>query len=354
MNKEICMYVATQEATVTQILKQIDIGERGIVFVVDNNEKLVGCATDGDIRRWLIKTANLEASVSECMYNKPKYLYDSDKIDRKKYMLKYSINALPIVDVNMHIKDIVFLNEMNVQEEIQENTALQDVVTVIMAGGKGTRLYPYTKILPKPLIPIGDIPIIERIMMRFLECGAKKFYLTVNYKKNMIKSYFDENPSNYEIIYVEENKPLGTGGSLKLIKEKFDKPIFVTNCDILIQAKLEDIYKQHIALGNAITIVAALKNITIPYGVIKVKEQGQIEEMQEKPSLSHFVNTGMYVVNPELLELIPEDTFYHMPQLAEEIMSRGMKVGIYPISEDAFLDMGELEEMRRMEEKLNV
>lgn len=345
-------YLITGELSVVQAMQKIDKNARGIVFVVDSIGCLIGCVTDGDIRRWLIKTADLDASVSEFMFENPKYIFESDSINPDEYMIKYSITALPVLDKERKICDIIFKDTVNSDVSEKKDERLGDVPVVIMAGGKGTRLYPYTKILPKPLIPIGDIPILERIMNRFIERGTRNFYLTVNYKKGMIRSYFDDAQLECDIKYIEENKPLGTAGSLKLITDKFDCPIIVTNCDILIEADLYDIYQQHKLSGNAITIVSSLKNITIPYGVLDVREQGIISGMREKPSLSYFVNTGMYVVNPDLLEWIPDDTFYHMPQLAEEAMRRGLQVGMYPISEDAFLDMGEFAEMQRMEEKL--
>lgn len=345
-------YITTENITVVQAMQKIDANVKGIVFVVDESKKLIGCVSDGDIRRWLIKTADLNAPLSKIMFKNPKYIFQTDNIDAIKYMTEYSITALPVLNETGVIVDIVFRDSDTTVRRKQGTDRLSTVPVVIMAGGKGTRLYPYTKILPKPLIPIGDIPILERIMNRFIECGAREFFLTVNYKKSMIKSYFEEANLACDIEYVEESKPLGTAGSLKLIDRSFDCPIFITNCDILIDANLEDIYNHHINSGNAITIVSSLKNITVPYGVLDVKEQGIISGMREKPSLSYFVNTGMYVVNPELLSWIPDDTFYHMPQLAEEAMARGYQVGMYPISEDAFLDMGEFAEMQRMEEKL--
>ena len=232
--------------------------------------------------------------------------------------------------------------------------SLSEVPVIIMAGGKGTRLYPYTKVLPKPLIPIGDIPIMERIINKFRDYGAEKFFATVNYKKGMIKSYFAENQMDFTIDYVEEDKPLGTAGSLSLIKEQFEKPFIVTNCDILINADYDDIYKYHMESGNELTIVSALKNIVVPYGVIHSSENGTVASMEEKPKLSYFVNTGMYILNPELIKDIPDDTFFHMTDLTNKLLKEGRKVGMYPISEDSFLDMGEFEEMHRMEAKLNL
>ena len=169
----------------------------------------------------------------------------------------------------------------------------------------------------------------------------------------MIKSYFKELAPKYTITYVEEDKPLGTAGSIKLIKKKFEDSIIITNCDILIEADYEKVIKHHKESGNAMTIVSSLKNTTIPYGVLHSSENGQITSMEEKPQLSCFINTGMYVLEPQYIELIPEDTFYHMPSLAEQLIAKGLKVGMYPISESSFLDMGEFEEMKKMEARVN-
>ena len=195
---------------------------------------------------------------------------------------------------------------------------------------------------------------MERIIKKFCEFGTQKFYATVNYRKNMIRSYFSEQSGEYELQYVEEDKPLGTAGSLQLITDSFEKPFIVTNCDILIHADYEDIYRYHKKSGNELTIVTALKNIVVPYGVIHSSGNGIVESMEEKPKLSYFVNTGMYILNPELKNEIPEDTFYHMTDLTDKLLAEHRRVGMYPISEDSFLDMGEFEEMRRMEEKLNL
>lgn len=349
---ELTKYVADRGISVVQAMQKIDDGGKGILFLIDDDEVLVGCVTDGDIRRWIIKTADLSASVDIFMTKSPQYVYIWDTEPAEKILREKSINAVPIVDDDFRIHGIAVRSVFNRKGDADD--CLKGVPVVIMAGGMGTRLYPYTKILPKPLIPIGDVPIVERIMEKFAMRGVNKIYMTVNYKKGMIKSYFDEVSRSYDISYVEENKPLGTGGSIKLIEEKFDRPIIVTNCDILIQADLGEIYKFHKESGNDITIVSSVKNTTIPYGVLKIKENGIVEEMQEKPSLSNLINTGMYVLNPELIDMIPDDTFFHMTHLVDECIETGKQVGIFPISEDSYLDMGELEEMRRMEDKLKI
>lgn len=351
--EEFTSFLISPDNTVVEAMQKIDSNARGILFAADEDCKLSGVITDGDIRRWLIRTGELHALVRQVMNQNPKVISPGDLVASKKYMEKLGITALPIINEAGVIVDIIF-RESKDGVFLKPKQGLEQVSVVIMAGGKGTRLYPFTKILPKPLIPIGDIPIMERIINKFREFDIQDFYVTVNYRKNMIKSYFSENSGNYKIQYVEEDKPLGTAGSLGLIQTEFDQPFIITNCDILIHADYSDIYRYHREAGNELTIVTALKNMVVPYGVIHSKENGGVEAIEEKPKLSYFVNTGMYILNPKILKEIPKDTFFHMTDLTDKLLKEHRKVGMYPISEDSFLDMGEFEEMRRMEEKLNM
>lgn len=346
---DINAFLSTGDISIVEAMQKIDQNSKGILFVVDNSGILLGCLTDGDIRRWIIKTANLTAAVSTMMNCKVRFLFEGDSDRDQQYMASEKVNCIPIVNVDKKVVDVRFVGD----KHKDHGNSLAGVPVVIMAGGKGTRLYPYTKILPKPLIPIGDIPIIERIMNRFYSYGVKDFYITVNYKKEMIKSYFSELNPPYRIRYVEENKPLGTAGSIKLIKETFKTPIIITNCDILIEADYDHVLEYHKKTKNDLTIVSSLKNVTIPYGVLHLKENGIITSMEEKPQLSYFINTGMYYINPEHIQEIPDNTFYHMTHLAEKLMAEGKKVGMYPISESSYLDMGQFEEMKKMEERVN-
>lgn len=347
-------FISKSNINVVEALSKIDECGYGIIYIVNDANQLIGAVSDGDIRRWIIKTNDLSANISFFMNRKPKYIFENERDKANEFRKKYPISSLPILNSNKEVIDIVvFKKSVDLTAEVRSSKNW-DIPCVIMAGGKGTRLFPYTKVLPKPLIPIGDTPILERIFNRFAGFGVKKFYLTVNYKKNMIRLYFDEVNPDYDIAYIEEEKPLGTGGSLRLIKESFSKPIIVANCDALINADYKDLYDFHNKSGNEITVVSSLKNITVPYGVLKTKENGELIDMEEKPKLSYFINTGMYVINPNTISLIPKDEVYHMTNLVEDVKKRGGKVGMYPISEDSFLDMGEFDEMRRMEEKLNI
>lgn len=345
-------FIGKDSISIVDAMGMIDANSKGILFIVDDDEKLIGSLTDGDIRRWIMRSGSISAKVSEAMNTSPKSLSVGEVKNAVNIMKQQFITAIPIVDDNNRIVDVVILAEVERSVDIKGD--LSDIPVVVMAGGKGTRLYPYTKILPKPLVPIGDTPIIERIINYYTDYGMKNFYMTVNYKKGMIRSYFDDVEKNYSIKYVEETKPLGTSGSIKLIEDKFDRPIFVTNCDALILADYYDIYQHHLKSGNDITMVSALKSFQVPYGVMHTGENGVLESMEEKPKLSYFINTGMYIINPETIDLIPDDTMFHMTHLVDRVMEQGGKVGTYPISEDSFLDMGELNEMKRMEEKLGI
>ncbi|MDY4784638.1 sugar phosphate nucleotidyltransferase, partial [Pygmaiobacter massiliensis] len=262
-------------------------------------------------------------------------------------LLKHSIDALPLLDKRGCITDVVFEGDLDV--DTHKNAGLP---VVVMAGGLGTRLYPYTKILPKPLIPIGELPIAEHIINRFHNFGCKQFHLVVNYKKSMIKSYFNDLEKSYEISYVDEDKPLGTGGGLSLLKGQLDSTFFLTNCDVLIDADYGDIYEFHKNSGNLITVVCAFKHITIPYGVIELGNEGEIKNVTEKPQMNFLTNTGVYVVEPRVIEELAEDTPIGFPDIMENYRHAGEKIGVYPVSENSWMDMGQLEELEQMRRRL--
>ncbi len=347
---QINKFLGNESLSMVEAMQKIDINAKGILFIVTEDNVLVGTVTDGDIRRAIIKTGNLDLCVRDIMNYTPQSVRQGEQKNAYTLLEQLQLNAIPVIDSDGILQDIIFRESVSSVSKEKENI-LQGVPIVIMAGGKGTRLYPYTKILPKPLIPMGDIPIVERIMERFNSYGSEIFYMTVNYRKNMIKSYLAEQ-TNYNITFIEEEKPLGTAGSLKMLSGKVKHPFFVTNCDILINADYGEIYRYHIKTKNAVTIISALKSIEVPYGVIQSNGNGNVSALEEKPHLSYFINTGMYVLDPEYIEYIPENMFFHMTDLLEMLLNKRIQVGMYPISEESFLDMGEWEELQRMEQKL--
>lgn len=335
--------------TIKDGLIKLDNTAKKILFVVDAEKCLLGTVTDGDIRRWILRNGDLNSSIENIMNRNPIYTDEKHNGDAVAIMREKKIESIPVLDEKRNIVKILFLNDQ-VQGDLI-NKCINNPV-VIMAGGLGTRLYPYTKILPKPLIPIGDTPIVERIINKFHSHGCSDFYLTVNYKKNMIKSYFNELEKKYNVSYVDEEKPLGTGGSLSLLKGEIKDTFFVSNCDILIDADYHDIINHHKEKGNKITVVTSVKNFTIPYGVFRLNEDGQINKIEEKPEYSYLINTGMYVLEPEVIQDIPENEFFNLPDILESYMNSGVKVGVYPISERAWMDMGQISEMKEMIERL--
>lgn len=337
----------SEEITILEALERLDKTAKKILFVV-RDKVLVAAITDGDIRRWILAKGSLEARVKEVANYRPKYLKWEERFQATAMLQKELIIAIPIVNDNMEIITIIFDKE----ENVFLSKELENVPVVIMAGGKGTRLYPYTKILPKPLIPVNDAPIIEHIINSFRTYGSKDFHLVVNHKKNMIKAYFAEAETDYSVDFSDEDIPLGTGGGLSLLKGKIDSTFILTNCDILIQDNLADIYKMHKERGNLITMVCSAKNFTIPYGIVEINDNGEIQSMKEKPSLSFLTNTGYYIVEPRVIEELEDNVAIGFPDIIEKYRLQGEKVGIYPISENSWLDMGQMDELHKMEHRL--
>lgn len=345
---EIEQYIGYPTMRIVDAMQKIDITGGGILFVVDEAQRLIGTLTDGDIRRWLIKTGNLNTRIAEVMQIHPCYLNESDKQQAKSELVKKQLRAIPIVNNQLEIVDIHFNIYSGQSSFNKTSNSLKDVPVVIMAGGKGTRLLPYTNVLPKPLIPIGNEPIIERIIDQFRAFGCNKFYLVLNYKKNMIKAYFNESEHDYQIEYIDEDIPLGTGGGLSLLKNKLKETFILSNCDILIRDDFSKIYEFHKQSENKISMICSVKNFKIPYGIVHTGTNGAIESMEEKPTMSFYTNTGCYVVNPEVLEYVPDNTYADFPQIVDEYRKNGYKVGAYPINESAWLDMGQMDEFEKM------
>ena len=341
-------YIVDKSCSVIDAMQKININAKGVVYVCEK-QILCGSITDGDIRRHILNEGSIGDSVTVIMNTTPSYCHVSDKDMVQSKMLQQHIRSMPILDNQNKIVDIIFINE---KEDISKPQL--NIPVVIMAGGKGTRLYPYTQILPKPLIPIGEKTITEHIMSRFEEYGCCHFDMIVNYKKHFIKSYFLDNENTTDVEFVEESEFLGTGGGLKLLEGKYQDTFFMTNCDILIEEDYAKILDYHRKNHNIITMVCAEKNMVIPYGTVEVSEEGQALALKEKPKFSFVTNTGFYVIEPEFLGMIPENTFIHITDVIQKCIDSQKNVGVYKIPEEKWLDMGQMEEMERMRQKLNI
>lgn len=339
-------FLINETCSLLDAMAKLNKNAKKVLFVTKDN-KFVASITDGDIRRWILKKGNLDVEVKYIANYDPKYFTSANSSNPKQFMRKHGIEALPILDENGDIISVHLWNDTEIR-----NKNMITLPVVIMAGGLGTRLYPYTKILPKPLIPVGDLPITEHIINRFHDVGCNDFHLILNHKANMIKAYFNELERAYAINYYDEEIPLGTGGGLSLLKNKIQDTFILTNCDILIEEDYHKIVKHHKDHNNIITMVCSLKEHRIPYGVIEVSENGGIEKMKEKPSQSFLVNTGMYIVEPQIIEDLKENESIGFPDIIKRYLDQGESVGIYPISDDNWFDMGQIDELSKMRSHL--
>lgn len=330
--------------SVRDAMKKINESERKILFITEN-EKVTAALTDGDIRRFLLSGGKLEDN-SACAGNYQLKITYSVEEAKNLYDVKNCI-AIPIVSKEKELIDI-YCGEAKQRSQ----KPVLDIPVVINAGGKGTRLDPFTRVLPKPLIPVGEMPIIEHIMQQYQQYGCDEYHVIVNYKKQLIKAFFSEGEKEYQISWYDEEKPLGTGGGLTLLKGKIHQTFFFSNCDIILQSDYDSMLKFHRDNKNLVTMVCAYKNLTIPYGVVEVGDKGAILEMKEKPEVSFLTNTGMYIVEPEVLDEMEDGVAIGFPDVIEKLRLEGKNVAVYPVSENEWMDMGQLDELEKMRKKL--
>ena len=333
--------------TLLDAMKTMDAQKVKTLFVLDGDH-FEGLLTLGDIQRAIIKNIALSEPVSRILNKKKVYGFVAESEDSiKDKIRRMRAEVMPILDEKGELVDVWFWNDLFKKTELVQREQIQ-LPVVIMAGGKGTRLKPITNVIPKPLVPIGDKTILEEIMDQFEFIGCQKFYMSVNYKSNMMRYYLDQLPHHYDVSFFEEDKPLGTIGSVALLKGKIDTPFFVSNCDIVIDQDMRDVYDYHCENHNDLTIVTAVKSFRIPYGVIETGEDGLMTALKEKPELTYMINTGVYILNPGCIDEIPQGEFFHITQLMEKIKAHGGRVGCFPVSEHAWKDMGEWPEYLKM------
>ncbi len=341
-------YKISSSNNIRDAIKQIDNNGEGFVLIVDEHDKIIGLLTDGDFRRAILSGISLAENCLK-IANREFISIDKSVTEREiiNIFLQSKIDHLPVLENGLLI-EILQRKNFNLSGKVILPATLEDVSVVIMAGGKGTRMKPFTNILPKPLIPVGSKSMLEVIMDEYQRYFNSNFFISVNYKANLIKAYLEEYADLYKVSYIMEDSPLGTAGSLKYIKGDINKPFFVSNCDILIKANYADIYRNHIEKKNDFTIISSMIHYKIPYGVCEIENGGELKGLVEKPEYDFLVNAGMYIVNPEVLSLIPENTFYNITDLIDAIKKDGGKVGVFPISENSYHDSGQWKEYGNM------
>ena len=334
-------YLVLSEASIKDALKQMDKAGSKTIFVVEKENVLAGVISGGDVRRAVLRRVDLNERATLIMNSTPTVVNEDYDINTvKKIMLTEKHEAIPVINSNRQVIDVLLWDRVFKEQQKRIYPKL-NVPVVIIAGGEGTRLDPFTRILPKALIPIGDKPMIEIIMDEYAKFGISEFYISLNHKKRMIKAYFDDSQSNFDIKYIVEDKPLGTAGSLKFLEGQIHTPFFVSNCDILIDADYSKIYEYHKNNGCDLTIVSSIQHHTIPYGICEIENGGSLKSITEKPQYSFLVNTGMYVISPEVLSFLPDDEFCHMTHLIEILKNLRKHVGVFPVSEGSWIDVGQ-------------
>jgi len=348
MNDNVKAFLVPQTHTIRQAMEQLEKTEEKIVFVVDAESRLVGSLTDGDIRRWILSDGDLKAQVFRVCNRKPYVAEEGFGTEQvRAEMLKGNFGCVPVINPSREIVRLLFWEELFQGVVTIKPKRRLNLPVVIMAGGQGTRLAPFTNVLPKPLIPVGDRTVIEIIIDQFLPYGLDRFYLSVNYKSKILKSFFEELTPSYSVAYLEEKEPRGTAGSLRTLYSPTPEQLIVTNCDIVIQADFAELVSFHTDNNYDLTLIASLKDYHIPYGVCELEKGGNLARITEKPLYSFLVNTGMYVVRRDQLGLIPEQTRCDMTDFIELIQKAGGRVGVFPIGENAWVDTGEWTEYRK-------
>jgi NDP-sugar pyrophosphorylase family protein len=336
-------FVVSKDVVVKDALKLLNECEGRVLFVVEDANKLIGALTDGDVRRYIINGGNIDDDIANIYNRNPVYVYSGYKIkDVKQLMSESRIESVPVLDRDRRVIDVLLWDSIFGSPIVSDKKKL-NIPVVIMAGGKGTRLDPFTRILPKPLVPIEDRPVIELIIDRFLEYGIDLFYISVNHKSRILKAYFEECNPNYRLRWIEEGEPLGTAGCLRFLSGRISGPFFVCNCDTIVHLDCAEIFKYHCEKGNDITVVASCKRYDVPYGICETSKDGTLVQIREKPAFTFNVNIGLYLLNDSVLKYIPPGKHYSFVELLTTVKNNGGRVGVFRIRRDSWTDVGEWE-----------
>jgi dTDP-glucose pyrophosphorylase len=326
-----------QAATIRQAMAAIEHAGAQIGLVVDTDKRLLGTVTDGDIRRAILGSAELADPVLDIMHQNPTVAQQgSSRQTMLETMQTCSVRQLPVLDAEGSVVDLKLLDELLAPEP-------RDNWVVLQAGGLGTRLRPLTSETPKPMLKVGKRPILETILLSFRNAGFRRFYMSVNYKRERIKEHFgDGSAFDVSVRYLEEESSLGTAGALGLLPEVPTSPVIVMNADLLTSMSFGSLVDFHVQSGAPATICVREYDVQIPFGVVEV-ESASLVRIREKPVHTFFVNAGVYVLDPLAIELVPKGERFDMPQLFERLLEAGKKPAVFPIRE-YWLDIGRVDD----------
>ena len=339
--RPIIISTSTSFKEATEVMDRVGLQ---IVLVADQSNKLIGLITDGDLRRAVLGKTKLSDNVS-AVVKKGCYAVKTNALNNKEFNNKLErYTHIAVVSENHRITGLLI--EKHLHSSQIGITERNDTPVVIMAGGKGSRLAPFTKILPKPLLPVGDKTIIERIIDAYRNQGFWNFVVVVNYKKELIKAYFAELEKPYEITFIDETKFLGTVGGVSLIKNLFDGNFLLSNADILLDIDYLDALQSHVKSGATASVIPVNSTTSVPYGVVKSNDEGAVIELVETPSITHRIVSGVYIFSQDVFEYLPNDTQLNMDELLNQIIRSDGVVNAF-MSDGVLHDMGDFEAYRK-------
>ena len=327
------------------LLKKLNFSEIKTCFIL-NKKKLIGTITDGDIRRAIYKNISVDTKIERICNKNPKIIFDNEKNFKRKMQIfydKFNVSIIPVVTKKKEY--LGFLNYEYLDQEIKTSFNRFDVV--IMAGGYGKRLRPITNKIPKPLVPINNVPIISRIIDNLTGNKINNIFITVHYKFALIIRYIKKNYPNKKIVFIKETKPLDTAGSLLKLKKKLIENVLVINSDIITKINISNFYDYHAKINSDITICSKKHKIILPYGVLKVSKQS-VMNITEKPKFEYWINTGIYFIRSHVFNKLKQNKKLNAIELIKSSKKAGLKITHYPIYETWF-DIGNIEDMKAAE-----
>jgi len=330
--------ILKESSTMQEAIVVLNSEALRIVLVVDEDEKLVGTVTDGDIRRALLRHMMMNTELSEFMFTTPtiaSMTEERDQLLQKMHAL--DLLQIPVVDVDGRVTGLETLQHL-LEKRRYDNPVF------LMAGGFGKRLRPLTEHTPKPMLNVGSRPILETILEQFIEAGFHDFYISTHYKAEVVHNYFgDGNDRNVSIHYIHEDKPLGTAGALGLLpKDLPDLPMLMMNGDLLTKMDFTELLNFHAENGGEATMCVREYDFQVPYGVVQSDEH-RITSIIEKPTHQFFVNAGIYVLNPTIVKAVDRKACVDMPHLLTDKINNNVQVNMYPLHE-YWLDIGQIEQ----------
>ncbi|OGR04665.1 MAG: hypothetical protein A2284_17270 [Deltaproteobacteria bacterium RIFOXYA12_FULL_61_11] len=346
-----------EDETINEALKRLNLTGGRVLLVAAAGDLLLGTLTDGDIRRALLAGKAFQEPITS-VYNRnaTTLLQGAFTLEKaKRLMIRRKLELLPILDHDGRVLDTLTWDQaFSGQRDLPEPGGKIDTPVVVMAGGRGTRLDPVTRVIPKPLLPIGDKPVIDVILDQFERHAAPHFYLVLNYKCEMIEAYFSGHVLEDRLTFVREPSYLGTAGGLHLLADRLEGDFFVSNCDVIVHADLAEVLALHRRQHAAMTILSSIQHHRIPYGVIDFREEGEVLTITEKPEYTITINTGVYLLSREALDLIPKEVVFDMTDLISVLLAQGRRVITYPVNDSDYVDIGQWGEYRKTIERIKL